>query len=196
MATGCSIFSAAFCRFFCGLWHGFCKIWKITGSPPEINFRADSGGRIPPKQIICVRSGGNFFCCRTKNDKHSCHFSSKLLESRPFCSPLKPEKIKNGWNHPPHTEKNCLCRWSPSPLSGKKGRSGGTADGEEDIYQKIFSRFIFSLATRKSSCSARAFSSPDELETSSASIYFMAFAMHWSISSSSSELMNISATSW
>ena len=110
--------------------------------------------------------------------------------------PLKPEKIKNGWNHPPHTEKNCLSRWSPSPLSGKRRQIRGTADGEEDIYQKIFSRFIFSLATRKSSCSARAFSSPDELETSSASIYFMAFAMHWSISSSSSELMNISATSW
>ena len=102
-------------HFFCGLWHGFCKIWKITGSPPEINFRADSGGRIPPKQIIYVRSGGDFFCCRTKNDKHSCHFSSKLLKSRPFCSPLKPETIKNGWNHPPHTEKNCLSRWSPSP---------------------------------------------------------------------------------
>lgn len=185
----CSIFSVAF-----GM--AFVKYGRSQAGPPEINFRADSGGRIPPKQIIYVRSGGNFFCCRTKNDKHSCHFSSKLLKSRPFCSPLKPEKIKNGWNHPPHTEKNCLFRWSPSPLSGKRRQIRGTADGEEDIYQKIFSRFIFSLATRKSSCSARAFSSPDELETSSASTYFMAFAMHWSISSSSSELMNISATSW
>ena len=111
---------------------------------------------------------------------------------------LPPETRKNQKRvePSPHTEKNCLFRWSPSPCQVKEGRSGGTADGEEDIYQKIFSRFIFSLATRKSSCSARAFSSPDELETSSASTYFMAFAMHWSISSSSSELMNIRATSW
>ena len=196
MATGYSFFSAAFCRFFCGLWHGFCKIWKITGSPPEINFRADSGGRIPPKQIIYVRSGGNFFCCRTKNDKHSCHFSSKLLKSRPFCSPLKPEKIKTGGTIPPIQKKTAFSGGVRPPLSGKRRQIRGTADGEEDIYQKIFSRFIFSLATRKSSCSARAFSSPDELETSSASTYFMAFAMHWSISSSSSELMNIRATSW
>ncbi len=185
----CSIFSVAF-----GM--AFVKYGRSQGGPPEINFRADSGGRIPPKQIIYVRSGGNFFCCRTKNDKHSCHFSSKLLKSRPFCSPLKPEKIKNGWNHPPHTEKTAFAGGVRPPLSGKKRQIRGTADGEEDIYQKIFSRFIFSLATRKSSCSARAFSSPDELETSSASTYFMAFAMHWSISSSSSELMNIRATSW
>lgn len=144
MATGCSIFSAAFCRFFCGLWHGFCKIWKITGSPPEINFRADSGGRIPPKQIIYVRSGGNFFCCRTKNDKHSCHFSSKLLKSRPFCSPLKPEKIKNGWNHPPHTEKNCLFRWSPSPpCQVKEGRSGGQRMVKRTYIRKYFPDLSF-----------------------------------------------------
>lgn len=165
--------------------------------PPEIIFRADSGGRIPPKQIIYVRSGGNFFCCRTKNDKHSCHFSSKLLKSRPFCSP--PETRKNQKRvepSPPIQKKTAFAGGVRPPLSGKRRQIRGTADGEEDIYQKIFSRFIFSLATRKSSCSARAFSSPDELETSSASTYFMAFAMHWSISSSSSELMNIRATSW
>ncbi len=111
---------------------------------------------------------------------------------------LPPETRKNQKRvepSPPHRKKLPF-QVESVPLSGKKRQIRGTADGEEDIYQKIFSRFIFSLATRKSSCSARAFSSPDELETSSASIYFMAFAMHWSISSSSSELMNISATSW
>lgn len=112
---------------------------------------------------------------------------------------LPPETRKNQKRvepSPPYRKKLPFQVESVPPCQVKEGRSGGTADGEEDIYQKIFSRFIFSLATRKSSCSARAFSSPDELETSSASTYFMAFAMHWSISSSSSELMNIRATSW
>ena len=98
-------------HFFCGLWHGFCKIWKITGSPPEIFFWAASGGRIPPKQIICVRSGGNFFCYRTKNDKHSCHFSSTywiLAWSAP----------------PPETRKNQK-RVEPSPPTQKKTAFSG-----------------------------------------------------------------------
>ena len=38
----------------------FVKYERSQGGAPEINFRADSGGRIPPKQIIYVRSGGFF----------------------------------------------------------------------------------------------------------------------------------------
>lgn len=132
----CSIFSAVF-----GM--AFVKYGRSQGAPLKSIFGQIQGGRIPPKQIIYVRSGGNFFCCRTKNDKHSCHFSSKLLKSRPFCSPLKPEKIKNGWNHPPHTEKNCLFRWSPFPCQVKKGRSGGQRMVKRTYIRKYFPDLSF-----------------------------------------------------
>lgn len=132
----CSIFSVAF-----GM--AFVKYGRSQAGPPEINFRADSGGRIPPKQIIYVRSGGNFFCCRTKNDKHSCHFSSKLLKSRPFCSPLKPEKIKNGWNHPPHTEKTVFSGGVRPPCQVKEGRSGGQRMVKRTYIRKYFPDLSF-----------------------------------------------------
>lgn len=122
----------------------FVKYGRSQAGPPEINFRADSGGRIPPKQIIYVRSGGDFFCCRTKNDKHSCHFSSKLLKSRPFCSP--PETRKNQKRvepSPPYRKKLPLQVESVPPCQVKEGRSGGQRMVKRTYIRKYFPDLSF-----------------------------------------------------